>query len=238
MSEHRYTLADGRECAVPSRKMLDIWREIWQENVYHTHDGLGRLVVDLGANVGFFTRYALHRGAGHVIAVEPDPFNVEYLRRNTAWCRDRVTIVPHACLYGERVQSFVSAQHSGDWEGANSYFPVELPSRTLSPQKDERVDVECHTLEEILSLAPPRLGSQPLRMLKIDVEGSEFNIFAGADESTLARFDYISVECHTADAPVYGSMIAALTRTHHVATLGRYDVGGSYVWCDRYNMVP
>lgn len=245
MTEYEITrLDDGRACYLPSPKMIDIWREIWGENVYHTNDGLGRLVVDLGANVGLFTRYALHRGAGHVIAVEPDPFNVSYLERNVEWCRDDVTVIPKACLYGQQRQPFVSMHHAGAWEGANSFLPVSLPSRLRSPDvrsrrgRSDHVMVDCCTLEAIMATAPARFRGQHFRMLKCDVEGSEYNIFDGATEETLARFDYISIECHAAPPEIYGRMIAALTRTHHVAILGRYDVGGSYVWCDRYNMTP
>ena len=42
------------------------------------------VVVDLGAHVGVFTRYALHRGAARVIAFEPEPYHFECLKRGFA----------------------------------------------------------------------------------------------------------------------------------------------------------
>jgi len=39
----------------------------------------GDYVLDLGAHVGTFTRYALSKGAAKVIAVEPNPFHVKCL---------------------------------------------------------------------------------------------------------------------------------------------------------------
>jgi hypothetical protein len=61
----------------------------------------GDIVVDIGAHIGSFGDEALRRGARRVIMVEPDPINVECLRRNF---RDgdrpdgRVTVVPERRL--------------------------------------------------------------------------------------------------------------------------------------------
>jgi hypothetical protein len=43
----------------------------------------GHVVLDAGAHVGAFTRFALHHGALHVSAYEPEPSNAALLRRNT-----------------------------------------------------------------------------------------------------------------------------------------------------------
>src|SRR5450755_2916657 len=74
------------------------WKENWRQflgvlvldqlrGVYDR--GAARLrpndvVVDLGAHVGVFTRYALYRGASCVIAFEPEPFHFECLKRGFA----------------------------------------------------------------------------------------------------------------------------------------------------------
>src|SRR5258708_4984692 len=42
----------------------------------------GDIVVDCGAHVGVFTDMALRRGASTVVSVEPDPVNLECLRRH------------------------------------------------------------------------------------------------------------------------------------------------------------
>jgi FkbM family methyltransferase len=44
----------------------------------------GDIVIDCGAHVGVFTHTALARGASQVVAVEPEPSNLECLRRNFA----------------------------------------------------------------------------------------------------------------------------------------------------------
>ena len=42
----------------------------------------GDTVVDCGAHVGLFTKFALQRGADRVVAIEPDPTNVACLESN------------------------------------------------------------------------------------------------------------------------------------------------------------
>lgn len=61
-------------------------QEIWHEAEYEKHDvGLmpGDIVVDCGASIGIFARYALSRGASKVVSVEADANVYEYLVKNT-----------------------------------------------------------------------------------------------------------------------------------------------------------
>ena len=44
----------------------------------------GDVVFDCGAHVGTYTRESLKAGARLVVAIEPAPDNLEYLRRNLA----------------------------------------------------------------------------------------------------------------------------------------------------------
>ena len=60
-------------------------KEIWEDNEY-TRYGIdiipGDIVLDCGANVGIFTKYALNKGAKHVYSFECDPSNYECLILN------------------------------------------------------------------------------------------------------------------------------------------------------------
>jgi hypothetical protein len=61
-------------------------QEIWNEAEYEKYDvGImpGDIVVDCGASIGIFARYALSRGASKVVSVEADSNVHEYLVRNT-----------------------------------------------------------------------------------------------------------------------------------------------------------
>jgi FkbM family methyltransferase len=64
---------------------LFIYEEIFKERPYESPEvqiEADDIVLDCGANVGMFTRYALEKGAGKVIAVEPDEKNVQSLKHN------------------------------------------------------------------------------------------------------------------------------------------------------------
>ena len=60
-------------------------KEIWEDNEY-TRYGIdiipGDIVLDCGANVGIFTKYALNKGAKYVYSFECDPSNYECLILN------------------------------------------------------------------------------------------------------------------------------------------------------------
>lgn len=62
-----------------------IYKEIWIDHEYSRY-GVeikpGDIVVDCGANVGFFTLYALNKGAKHVYSIECDVRNIESLKYN------------------------------------------------------------------------------------------------------------------------------------------------------------
>lgn len=63
----------------------NVYKEIWLDHEYSRY-GVevepGDVVVDCGANVGFFTLYALEKGAKHVYAIECDDRNMESLNYN------------------------------------------------------------------------------------------------------------------------------------------------------------
>jgi len=123
----------------------------------------GALVVDIGANVGFFTLIASRRvgESGRVIAVEPFPRNIMLLRWHLALndCSNvEVAEVAMADEYGtERMKS----------EGS----PCGV---ALSSAGDLEVRIE--TVDGLLD----GLGLQQPTFLKIDVEGAEDRVIAGA----------------------------------------------------------
>ena len=50
-----------------------VYKEIWFDHEYSQYGvevEKGDIVVDCGANVGFFTLYALNKGAKHVYSIE------------------------------------------------------------------------------------------------------------------------------------------------------------------------
>lgn len=132
----------------------------------------GAALVDIGANVGLFACYA--RSKGHdVLAVEPQPRNVQLLLRNLRLNKLDVEVLPIALadkvgvlpLYG----GGQGASLSKGWGGMTATYS------TL---------VSVSTLDHILA---GRFVGQSV-LVKLDVEGHEKQVLQGATK-TLARAD-------------------------------------------------
>lgn len=134
----------------------------------------GETVFDIGAYCGVFT-YELSRivgPGGRVIAFEPDPLNVELLRRNVERHKlANVTVVQAAMSDHDGSQQFNS-------EGA---LGSALTSAIDRPSADQTMTVPTITLERACrEYGPPAF-------VKIDAEGSEIEILSGAQEFLTAQ---------------------------------------------------
>lgn len=187
------------------------------------HDGLPlrhdlRTVVDVGANRGQFTLYALARfPSAHIVAFEPLPKAAEHMRGLFA-AEDRVEVVPVAL--GETEGEVV--MHLSAREDSSSLLPVGERQVSTFPGTGEvgttRADVR--TLDSVFvdrKLARPAL-------LKIDVQGFELSVLRGA-EQTLSSFDQILVEASFAE--LYEGQALFPDVSHHLEGRGFRLVSGS-----------
>jgi FkbM family methyltransferase len=193
-----------RDAARKTRKLATLvsqphWRHGLRSAVAATveHDALPlrhdlRTVIDVGANRGQFTLYALARfPSANVIAFEPLPRAAEHMMRLFEG-ETRVEVVPFAL--GETEGEVV--MHLSAREDSSSLLPVGEGQVSTFPGTDEvgttRADVR--TLDMVLvdrKLARPAL-------LKIDVQGFELSVLRGA-EQTLPSFDQVLVEASFAE---------------------------------------
>ena len=138
----------------------------------------GGTFVDIGANVGYYTRKASHivGPKGRVLAFEPAPNALRVLKLNA---QDLDNVAVFGIAAGEvRESRTFHLQEAGD-------------TSTLLPASGGRaIAVEVAPLDEVLADAPA------VDLIKIDVEGYEMNVLAGA-RSLLTRhkpivlFEYI-----------------------------------------------
>lgn len=176
-------------------------------------------VLDVGACTGIFSALIAQLAPhAQIVAIEPDADNLELLTLNTAKWRDRVQIVP-AALGAERgTASLVGSRGTGYTSSAG-----------------EGTRVEVLPLAEFLN--------EPVALLKVDVEGSEFDMLAACPSEALARVDHIHMEIHgTREAPWvddaprrYGELMTKLAYTHSVQVFGRPDEG-AMAYCHRYDL--
>lgn len=137
----------------------------------------GMTVVDIGANIGYFTLLAasLAGEKGMVYAFEPGPENFKLLQRNVIanWFVERVQCSPYALLDHATKMDLHTASSI---PGAGSLFLTEAAGAPV--RLDETVTVTTKTLDEIVQV--------PVDVIKIDAEGSEPFILEGM-KATLER---------------------------------------------------
>ena len=162
----------------------------------------GDTVIDGGAHVGTFTRYALRRGAGRVITIEPDPGNIACLEANLAReiADGRVTLV-RAGIWDEK--TYLALSHFEDNSAGHS-FVLESPGGA----KIEGLPVI--PLDQIVA----ELKLDRVDFIKMDIEGAERRALEGA-RRTLERFKPRMAICvyHLADDPAVIPRVVEKERT-------------------------
>lgn len=201
-------------------------REIFAENVYEVFDGdltdTG-IVVDIGANIGAFTLYAAKLGAKKVIAVEPEPHNVELLRKNVAENKHNVEdcefIVDERGVAGRSGVGYIDDNH-GDSRVS------DIVKANSQAEYNDKVRIEITTLDELFKSH----GIEYIDILKIDIEGLEGDVILGASEATLNLCRYITLE-YDQYSKNLGAIVEKLSATHQIKYAGSH---GGMLFAKRY----
>ena len=147
------------------------------------------LFVDVGANVGSYTVLAAAVCGARAIAVEPDPGSLTALKRNLRAnaIEARVECVEAAAGASVGVVRFTSGRDTMNHVAA----AVDGPAR----------EVALTTLDALVA------GRRPA-LIKIDVEGYEAEVLAGAS-ATLASEDLLAVMTESASKDVHARLESA-----------------------------
>jgi FkbM family methyltransferase len=165
-----------------------LFHEIWVREIYAPPGyeiGPGQSVIDVGANIGVFAAYAATRAPGvRVFAYEPFPGNVEWLRRNVgaSGLAEKVSVRQEA-VAGERGERVLHVN-------PESWIVHSLVREDASAS--EEIAVTCVTLDDALD----GNGIERCDLLKLDCEGSEYEILRGCTPAALARVGRIVGEYH------------------------------------------
>jgi len=133
--------------------------------------GMG--VMDIGANIGFFSLIAgrLVSPSGKVYAFEPHPDVACLLEKNVRANKLEGIVLPVNKALSNRMG--FATLYPGKWNsGASSFYPSDNTSR-------EGVRVEMTTVDAFLA----ERGWPPIHFVKLDVEGHECAVLEGMRET-------------------------------------------------------
>lgn len=178
------------ELNIYSREVAGYW-EIFQEHQYlDVSPALKNqkvVVLDIGANVGFFavSQALQHRSDLKLIAFEPDPKTYDRLLANTSEMNARFS--SDISCYNCAVDT-----HIGE---AKFVQDVSVESHVV----DENTTSPCIIVQlTTLDFVVEKEGLEKIDLLKIDVEGHEMKVLEGGKKCTLPITDSITLEYHGA----------------------------------------
>ena len=184
-------LWDGTRIAHPPGRggLLEAVVELWLERVYTAGfyaPADGNVIVDAGANIGLFAiQMARQNRRCRVIALEPFAENFQFLQTNVAGaCPENVTC---------REIALGSQFTKGEMKAVGS----RSLDHVLRAESATANGIPVIPLAGLFDLA----RAQEIDFLKVDIEGSEHNVFAAASLDTLGRFKRIALEYHDQIVP-------------------------------------
>lgn len=159
--------------------------ELRQTQMFANRIDSGNVVYDIGAHVGWYSMIAsrLVGDTGHVVAFEPHPPNVSYLRRHIELnSASNVAVVPAA----------VSAS-----DGTAAFLPgASRTTGRLSGPSSDATSVRTISVDSLVEAGE----APPPDVIKIDVEGHEKDVLVGAQRTLVAERPIFFVSTHGRDA--------------------------------------
>jgi FkbM family methyltransferase len=143
-----------------------------------------QIVVDAGAHAGLYTLIA-SLWAKKVFALEPDSNIFQMLNSNIA--RNSLTnVIP------KKSALWIEDGQIRFYRRGNSQLGTVMRCKNSQPILVNAVSLK-HLLDETLE----DLGGRAIDLLKLDIEGAEFDVIPSADRETLERVSRIVAEIHT-----------------------------------------
>jgi len=170
----------GRRIDSP-KDSIEAYVEVFMDEVYDrvAVPKKGDIVIDIGAYVGMYSIKASEfvGEKGLVIAVEPFPENILYLKRNTK------------SLFNIKVVEVALSNYIGM---GKLYTSPSTAAHSMTYTRNNFVKVRVTTLDELVK----RLGHPRVDYIKMDAEGSDMNVLKGATGILSKYHPVLSMACY------------------------------------------
>jgi len=162
---------------------LKAFWQIYLRRIYCV-EASDQIILDIGANVGLFSLYAARQApAARIIAVEPFPQTFQRLLEIVADHRlaDRITCLDCAIsgVGGPRLM-------------ANGPSPSQQRARAAAGRNAPGIQVLSKTLRDLLQ----EQALTSIDLLKMDIEGSEYEVLLSTSLDVLRTVRRIAIEYH------------------------------------------
>ena len=149
-------------------------RELLETEIFQREVRPGMTILDLGANIGYYTLMAVAAVGpeGKVYAVEPFPDSFETLCRNVE--SNGLSSIVECTQLAISDASGKGRLYLGVADNVHTMDSVIATAATATPDQDY---IEVDTV----SVADFQEGRQPFDLLRMDVQGGELGVFAGTE---------------------------------------------------------
>lgn len=178
--------------------LYQVFKEIFMADVYEINTLSPTLasnptVIDIGANAGFFDWILLSkRPDARIYAYEPMPANVAMLQKTLQWnhpIQPNIQLHQMAVTGSPKQELVLHMEDTGDNQVVASAFAGFNKNNTKT------ISVRCITLTDIIT----KNQLTHINLLKMDCEGSEYDIIYNTDPELIRRIDQMVVEVHDID---------------------------------------
>jgi FkbM family methyltransferase len=161
---------------------IRVFKQIFLDEVYFFFPANfnPELIIDAGANVGYSSIwFSLRFPEAKILAIEPEEENFQILNKNI---NSYKKIIPlKSALWFEETFLKIHNPNAASWA-----------FRTVIGNANESGNVKTITIPALLESYP----GKRIDLLKIDIEGAEFELFKNNSEEWLGFVDMIMIETH------------------------------------------
>jgi FkbM family methyltransferase len=168
---------------------LFVLKETYFDKIYDG-DYHGNFVIDVGGYIGETALFFAQRGARRVFCVEPSPDNLRLLEQNISQSsfKDKIVVIRAAILDKDGIVEFyMDNQSHPSYHVANSHEFMKTYTREPS-----KYNVQAMSFQSLLEYT----GLEEVDVVKLDCEGSEYDILLGTPDSVLKRVRKYIIEYH------------------------------------------
>ena len=166
----------------------------FREPTYERHNlGEYKTIFDVGANIGLFSIFIKKNKNEQVYAFEPCPTCEEVYRR----VNPSYTYFPFAVSDKSKIVNFTVNR-------------VSEISKIESQSNQSSIKVNAYSLEDCLEMTK----NKTIDLLKMDVEGEEYNIILNTPNETMKKFELLLIDYHPPYIQSHKEFISKIIETH------------------------